>query len=262
MEDILSKICACKRLEVARQKEAISLSYLEYSLSFQKRMKVSFKKSLSESPTGIIAEFKRRSPSKGWINRDANVEQVVSSYEAAGATAISCLTDRQFFGGGFDDFHIARNTVKTIPLLRKDFIVDEYQIYQSKAMGADVILLIAACLTREESARFTGLAHSLDLEVLLELHDEDELSYIQPDTDVVGINNRNLKTFATGVSRTVELSNHIPAGFVKISESGLSNPETVIELRQAGFRGFLIGEFFMKTGDPGETLRQFISRIV
>jgi indole-3-glycerol phosphate synthase len=261
---ILSEICDNKRLEVARQKEAVPLPYLKNLLSFQRREKISFRQALLQSDSGIIAEFKRRSPSKGWIHPDADVESIVSSYEAFGAAAISCLTDESFFGGSFSDFKKARAVVSRIPLLRKDFIVDEYQIYQSKVMGADVILLIAACLTQEETVRFTGIAHELDLEVLLEIHSEEELAYIdatgcatiQP--DVVGINNRDLKTFVTDIRHTIELAHRIPDEYVKISESGLSDPATVIDLRKEGFKGFLMGENFMKTSDPGEALQKFI----
>ena len=261
-ENILEIICANKRLEVTRQKEAIDISYLEYVLSFQKREKISFKQALAASNSGIIAEFKRRSPSKGWIHPDADVTSIVQDYEASGATAVSCLTDEKFFGGGFEDFKKARAVIRKIPLLRKDFIIDEYQIYQSKVMGADVILLIAACLTREETARFTEITHELDMEVLLEIHSEEELSSIQPGIDVVGINNRNLKTFVTDIRHTIELANKIPVTFLKISESGLSNPQTVIELRKKGFKGFLMGENFMKTARPGETLKEFIKQII
>ncbi|MDR0769287.1 MAG: indole-3-glycerol phosphate synthase TrpC [Dysgonamonadaceae bacterium] len=259
MGNILQTICDNKRREVARQKEAVNISFLEYMLGFQMREKVSFRQVLSVSDSGIIAEFKRRSPSRGWIYPDANAAGVVQAYEAAGATAISCLADEKFFGGGFGDFKQARVAVSRIPLLRKDFIVDEYQVYQSKVMGADVILLIAACLTQEEAARFTETAHALDMEVLLEIHGEEELSYIQPAIDVVGINNRNLKTFATDLRHTIELANKIPDTFVKISESGLSDPQTVIDLRKKGFKGFLMGEIFMKTDSPGEALAEFIS---
>jgi indole-3-glycerol phosphate synthase len=261
MDNILETICANKRLEVARQKEAVSIPFLEDMLQYQKREKVSFKQALAASDSGVIAEFKRRSPSKGWIHPDADVTDIVQAYEAAGATAISCLTDELFFGGGFRDFKKARAAVRRIPLLRKDFIVDEYQIYQSKAMGADLILLIAACLTQEETARFTHLAHEWNMEVLLEIHNEEELSYIQPDTDVVGINNRNLKTFETHIRHTIELADKIPDTFLKISESGLSDPQTVIDLRKQGFKGFLMGENFMKTSRPGETLKDFINQI-
>jgi len=254
----LDTICHSKRLEVARQKEAIPFSYVENSLSFQFREKVSFKQALAGSDSGIIAEFKRKSPSKGWINPEADVTHIVRSYETAGATAISCLTDEPFFGGSFADFKKAREAIDHVPLLRKDFIIDEYQLYQSKAMGADVVLLIAACLTAEEIARFTSIAHHLDMEVLIEIHVESELASICPDADVIGINNRNLNTFVTDIRNSLDLANRIPNRFLKISESGLSCPETVAQLRKAGFKGFLIGENFMKTSDPGEALREFI----
>jgi indole-3-glycerol phosphate synthase len=261
-ENVLEIICANKRLEVARQKEAVTIPFLEYMLSFRKKEKISFRQSLADSRSGIIAEFKRRSPSKGWIYPDADVTRIVRAYEAAGAAAVSCLTDEKFFGGSFEDFRKARGVISRIPLLRKDFIVDEYQIYQSKVMGADVILLIAACLTQEETVRFTEIAHELDMEVLLEIHSEEELAYIQPNIDVVGINNRNLKTFATNIRHTIELANQIPDAFLKISESGLSDPQTVIDLRKQGFKGFLMGENFMKTAQPGETLCEFIKQVV
>jgi len=261
--NILDKICRSKRLEIAWQKEAIPLSDLKMGLRVKPAMtnSLSFKESLIHSGSGIIAEFKRKSPSKGWIYPEADVTGIVQSYEAAGAAAISCLTDEPFFGGSFEDFKKAREVINRIPLLRKDFILDEYQLYQSKAMGADVILLIAACLTAEKIARFTSIAHDLDLEVLLEIHDESELSSICPDADVIGINNRNLDTFVTDLRHSLDLASRIPDNFVKISESGLSNPETVIQLRQVGFQGFLMGENFMKTADPGATLKEFIGKI-
>ncbi|MCL2598195.1 MAG: indole-3-glycerol phosphate synthase TrpC [Paludibacter sp.] len=283
--NILDKICRSKRLEIAWQKEAIPLSELKEAviprltrdplketlpitrgLRVKPAMtsilkKVSFKEALIRSDSGIIAEFKRKSPSKGWIHPEADVASIVQSYEAAGAAAISCLTDEPFFGGNFEDFKKAREAISRIPLLRKDFILDEYQLYQSKAIGADVILLIAACLTAEEIVRFTSIAHNLDMEVLLEIHDESELSSVCPDADVIGINNRNLDTFVTDLRHSLDLVSRIPNNFVKISESGLSNPETVIKLRQAGFRGFLMGENFMKTSDPGGTLREFINQL-
>jgi indole-3-glycerol phosphate synthase len=170
----------------------------------------------------------------------------------------TCALPISFFGGNFADFKKAREVIDRIPLLRKDFMLDEYQLYQSKVMGADVVLLIAACLMAEEIVRFTALAHDLDMEVLIEIHDESELSSIAPDADVIGINNRNLKTFVTDIQRSIDLASRIPDTFVKISESGLSSPETVIQLRQAGFRGFLMGENFMKTADPGAALKEFI----
>jgi indole-3-glycerol phosphate synthase len=259
MKTILSRICATKRLEVAAQKKVLPPAELKASLSSLKRTNVSFKESLMESSTGIIAEFKRRSPSKGFINRHADVERVVLSYQSAGAAAVSCLTDRTYFGGGFVDFYLARRALKGIPLLRKDFIVDEYQVYQSRAMGADVILLIAACLSEAQSTELTGLAHSLGMEVLLELHERGELSYIRPYTDAVGINNRDLRTFET--TERSKLLKYIPKGMVKVSESGILEPSTVSKLRLAGFSGFLIGGRFMQEKDPGEFLKQFISYI-
>jgi indole-3-glycerol phosphate synthase len=257
----LDTICHSKRLEIASQKETVPLSELKNILNAHFREKVSFKEALTGSVSGIIAEFKRKSPSKGWIYPDADVAQIVQSYEAGGAAAISCLTDEPFFGGGFTDFQTARETIKRIPLLRKDFIIDEYQLYQSKALGADVVLLIVACLTAEEVARFTAIAHELDMETLVEIHEEAELTSICPDADVIGINNRNLKTFVTDIQSSIDLASRIPGQFVKISESGLSRPETVIQLRQAGFKGFLMGENFMKTPEPGKTLREFIQKL-
>jgi indole-3-glycerol phosphate synthase len=260
-DSILSSICANKRLEVSRQKEAVPRSSLENSLSAARPEKVSLRQVLLASDTGIIAEFKRRSPSKGWIHANADAEKTVSGYRAAGATAISCLTDEPFFGGSFSDFKRARAACGNLPLLRKDFIIDEYQLYQSKAMGADAILLIAACLSREETFRFTDIAHALDMEVLLEIHAGEELAHIQPGVDVVGINNRNLKTFATDVRHTIALAHKIPTACVKISESGLANPATVVQLRCEGFRGFLMGEHFMKTAEPEKALADFITQL-
>ena len=258
---ILKTICRSKRQEISRQKEAIPLSELENILSFQFREKVSFKQALINSDSGIIAEFKRKSPSKGWINQEADVAPIVRSYEAAGAAAISCLTDEPFFGGSFADFKKVREAVDRIPLLRKDFILDEYQLYQSKAMGADVVLLILACLTTEEISRFTAIAHNLDMEVLMEIHEESEVASICPDADVIGVNNRDLNTFVTDVRHSLDLASRIPDQYLKISESGLSRPETVIRLRQAGFRGFLMGESFMRTANPGKALKEFIGEL-
>jgi len=260
MTTYLDKICQSKQIEIERQKETIPLSDMIDLSDYQFRKKISFKQALLESQSGIIAEFKRKSPSKGWIHPEADVAQTVRSYEAAGAAAISCLTDEPFFGGSIADFRKAREVVH-IPLLRKDFILDEYQLYQSKAIGADVVLLIAACLTKEAIARFTALAHDLDMEVLIEIHEESEITSIPPDADVVGINNRNLKTFITDIQYSLDLVNRIPGNFIKISESGLSSPETVNQLRQAGFCGFLMGENFMKADNPGEALREFIGEM-
>jgi indole-3-glycerol phosphate synthase len=184
--------------------------------------------------------------------------QVVKSYRDAGATAISCLTDEPFFGGNIADFKKARQIIDKIPLLRKDFILNLYQIFQSKLIGADVVLLIAACLTAKEIAHFTAVAHELDMEVLLEIHDKSEIASICPSVDVVGINNRNLSTFVTDIRRSLDLAEFIPDKFIKISESGLSSTDTVNQLREAGFRGFLMGESFMRMANPGIALKEFI----
>ncbi len=256
--NVLETIIAEKREEVKRHQEAVSIPILEKIIRDQEFAKRSFKEALKQSSTGIIAEFKRKSPSKGWIFEKADVASVVSGYEKSGASAISVLTDELFFGGNIADFKIARSCAK-IPLLRKDFMVSEYQIYQAKAIGADVILLIASALSLKESASFSALAHSLGLEVLLEIHHEQELEYIQPDIDVVGINNRNLSTFVTDVQCSLDLGAKIPPSYLKISESGISDPQTVKELRKVGFRGFLMGENFMKTSDPAVSLKQFMN---
>ena len=256
---ILEKIILQKRLEVDRQKEAFGLKDLQ-QFERMKRSTVSFKKALKQSEAGIIAEFKRKSPSKGFIHPDANPEIIVPGYEAAGAAAVSVLTDTEFFGGSLSDLKKARECVK-LPLLRKDFVIDEYQIYQAKAMGADFILLIAAVLNPATVKQFALLAKQIGLETLLEIHDESELECICNEVDVVGVNNRNLKTFVTDVNTSFELGEKIPSRFVKISESGISDPNTVKELRGAGFDGFLMGENFMKENDPAKALRDFIKKL-
>jgi indole-3-glycerol phosphate synthase len=260
---LLDAICTNKRLEVARQKDAAPLAFLKERIeNAPPRPRRSLAAALTHSTSGIIAEFKRRSPSKGVIHPNADAATVVRNYEAAGAAAISCLTDEQFFGGGFADFDRARAAATRIPLLRKDFIVDEYQLYQSKVMGADAVLLIAACLAPRDIARFAAVARELGMETLLEIHDESELSCVSlAGADVVGVNNRNLKTFDTALQHTVALADRLPAGVVKISESGLSSPETVVALRRQGLQGFLIGEHFMRNPSPGDALKQFIEEI-
>lgn len=256
---ILDKIIVQKRLEIARQQEAVSLERLKTVESLD-RNTFSFKEALLSSDTGIIAEFKRKSPSRGWIHPEAQPEVIVPLYEQGGATSSSILTDGPFFGGSLGDLHQVRELV-SIPLLRKDFIIEEYQIYQAKAVGADFILLIAAALSPKLVKEFAKLAHLLDLEVLLEIHTEEELECISPDVDVIGINNRNLKTFATDVNISYSLGEKIPDEFVKISESGISSPDTVRSLRKVGFRGFLMGENFMKEKDPGLALASFINEL-
>lgn len=259
MANILDKIIANKKIEVERQKAALPLSDLEYLIPDATEAK-SFKEALLKSSTGIIAEFKRRSPSRDWIFKDAKVEDVIPSYSRNGASAISVLTDMDFFGGNLADLELARSLTDT-PLLRKDFMVDEYQLYQAKAAGASAILLIASALTVAETKQLASKAKALRLDVLLEIHNEQELGHICDKVDVVGVNNRNLGTFVTDVQISFDLVQKIPDEFIKISESGISDPQTVIDLQAAGYRGFLMGENFMKTADPGKALDEFIKRL-
>ena len=219
------------------------------------------RQSLASSATGIIAEFKRKSPSKGWLHPGAKVQDVLPFYAEGGASACSILTDGDFFGGSLSDLQQARRLVN-IPLLRKDFIVDPYQLYQARVMGADAVLLIAACLSKEECAQLAATAHSVQLEVLLEVHSAEELDHVNADIDMLGVNNRHLGTFDTDVKHSFTLIDQLK-GYAPllVSESGISQAETVKQLRAAGFRGFLIGETFMKTAQPGETLRNFIEAL-
>ena len=256
MKDILSEIIANKRFEVDLQKQSISLEQLQNSLENAVKQR-SLKEALKSSSSGIIAEFKRRSPSKGWINRKAQAEDIVPGYANAGASAVSILTDEKFFGGNLKDIKDARPLID-IPILRKDFIVDEYQLYQAKIIGADAVLLIAAALKKEELHALAAKAHELGLEVLLEIHSVEELKYINANMDVIGINNRNLGTFFTDVENSFRLAEQLPSDAVLVSESGISDPATVKRLQKAGFKGFLIGENFMKTGNPELALKSFI----
>ncbi|MFA5849583.1 MAG: indole-3-glycerol phosphate synthase TrpC [Bacteroidales bacterium] len=251
--NILDKILKNKREEVARLVRQNDCSLGPYT----ERGVISFKNALQNSSTGIIAEFKRKSPSKGWISPYADCQAIIGSYEKSGATALSVLTDSLFFGGDCQDLISVRPLVN-LPLLRKDFLIDPIQVYQSKAIGADVILLIAAALSKEQVRSMAGLAHQLGLEVLLEIHSNDELDHLCTEIDVVGVNNRNLITFDTSVDISFELAEKISENFLKISESGLSEPKIVKSLRKAGFQGFLMGEHFMKEESPGEALNQFI----
>lgn len=259
MTNILDKIVANKKLEVARQIEEISISALEIEID-NLQYKGQFKDSLLNSDTGIISEFKRRSPSRDWIFKDAKVEEIIPAYSGGGASAISVLTDYDFFGGSFDDIRLARSLTKT-PILRKDFMIDEYQIYQAAAMGVDAILLIASCLTEGEVKVLAHRAKTLGLDTLLEIHNEKELSHINEYIDVVGVNNRNLGTFETNIKASFDLAAKIPDNFVKISESGISSTETVRELQAVGYQGFLMGENFMKTDNPGFALKNFIKEL-
>jgi indole-3-glycerol phosphate synthase len=262
-EDILRKIAACKRLEVERQKQAVSLqTLLAMGLERMERPAFSMRAALAGSPNGIIAEFKRKSPSKGWLYPDARIEDVIPAYIQAGASACSILTDGGFFGGSLGDLRKARS-IAAIPLLRKDFIIDEYQLFQSRVMGADAVLLIASLLTAAECASLTATAHRLNMEVLLEIHSEEELSRLHPDIDMLGVNNRNLGTFHTSADNSFRLAEYIrrnlPAGSIPllVSESGIGDAETAGRLRQAGFRGFLIGETLMRGRRPGQALAGF-----
>lgn len=259
MTNILDKIIANKRLEVEKQKNITSLAELEKQIANVPKT-LSFREALKNSKTGIIAEFKRRSPSRDWIFKDARVEDIIPLYSQNGASAISVLTDMDFFGGELADLELARSLTKT-PLLRKDFVIDEYQLYQAKALGASAILLIASALTVTETKQLAQKAKELNLDVLLEIHNEQESGHINDKVDVVGVNNRNLGTFVTDIQISFDLADKIPDEFVKISESGISQPQTVIDLRQAGYRGFLMGENFMKTGDPGKALEDFIKQL-
>lgn len=259
MTNILDKIIANKRIEVEAQKLKTSINEIEKNITTVPVS--SFRDALACSATGIIAEFKRRSPSRDWIFKDAKVEDVIPLYSKNGASAISVLTDMDFFGGNLDDLVHARQLTAT-PLLRKDFVIDEYQLYQAKLAQASAILLIASALKVEETKRFATKAKDLGLDVLLEIHNEQELGHINDKVDVVGVNNRNLGTFVTDVQVSFDLVDKIPNDFIKISESGISQPQTVIDLQQAGYRGFLMGENFMKTSNPGKALEEFIQQIV
>lgn len=258
--NILDKIIADKRKEVELKKSLIPALQLENSVLFQ-RETISLKEKLKNSSTGIIAEFKRRSPSKSQINQTANVGQVAKAYQKAGVCGMSVLTDIKYFGGSLDDLLLARASCD-LSLLRKEFIVDEFQILEAKAFGADVILLIAAVLSRNEIEKLSKLAKSLGLEVLLEIHNQEELEKsIMPSLDLIGVNNRNLKTFEVNLDNSEDMASHIPNEFVKVSESGISHPESIIELQIFGYQGFLVGENFMKTKSPGKSALEFIQNL-
>jgi len=257
--NILAHIIADKKLEVASRKSQISISDLEKTAEFG-RTCLSLKQNLLTSESGIIAEFKRKSPSKGWIYENADAVSITSGYSSAGASGISILTDEKYFGGTPADIVKSRPQV-ACPILRKEFIIDEYQIYEAKAMGADLILLIAAALTPRQTNDLARKARELNLEVLLEVHNEEELAHANEFVDMLGVNNRNLKTFATDIQTSFDLAEKIPSEFVKVSESGISSVETVKTLREAGFKGFLMGENFMKEANPAQALKKFINSL-
>jgi indole-3-glycerol phosphate synthase len=257
--NILDKIVEYKRSEVEEAKALRSVAILEKSPFFSRKT-LSLRQFLTDpQKTGIIAEFKRRSPSKGVINDQVTVQEVTKGYTAAGASCLSVLTDEHFFGGSPEDLQQAR--VNNIPILRKDFMIDEYQILEARSMGADVILLIAACLSPAEVKQLAVFAKSLQLEVLLEIHNEEELGHICEETALVGVNNRDLKTFTVDVDRSIRLSEKIPAGKLTIAESGISQVATILQLKKAGFSGFLIGENFMKEQDPGLAFGKFVQEL-
>lgn len=267
MGDILEQIVARKRQELALQKQQLPFEELAQQLDYQlsrqscgEQKTRSMRQSLADSPSGIIAEFKRKSPSKGWIKEEGRVEVVVPGYEQAGASACSILTNEYYFGGQLSFIEKVRPMVN-LPLLRKEFIIDEYQLLEAKMAGADAVLLIAADLTVAECRTLAHVTHELGMETLLEIHREEEFDYLCDDIDMIGVNNRNLGTFVTQVENSFRLAEKLPEDMLKVSESGISNADTVRELRQAGFRGFLIGECFMKTANPAESLKMFIEQV-
>lgn len=254
----MADIIANKRVEVAMSK---ALAPVEEVLSHAVvRREISMHDALASSSSGIIAEFKRKSPSKGWIHPDASIRDIAPLYEQGGASAMSVLTDTDFFGGTLDDLQDARRLVD-MPLLRKDFIIDEYQLAQAYAAGANAVLLIAAALTPARCGSLADQAAAMGLEVLLEIHGDDELRYVTDGIKMVGVNNRNLGTFHTDVANSLRIADRLPGDKLLISESGISHPDTVRRLRQAGFRGFLIGENFMKHASPGMALAEFIAQL-
>ncbi|MDQ3109657.1 MAG: indole-3-glycerol phosphate synthase TrpC [Bacteroidota bacterium] len=260
MNNILGTIVAHKRMETAERKSLYPVKLLERSFCFE-TTPVSLKHYLlRDDLNGIIAEFKRSSPSKGILNSYADVEKTTLAYMQAGASALSVLTDEKFFGGKNSDLESARR-VNYCPVLRKDFVIDEYQVIEAKSLGADAILLIAALLTVEEVKTLSALAFSMGMEVLLELHNPGEIDRIVPGIQLVGINNRDLDSFVVNVERSFEMVALLPPGLTLISESGISEARTINELRDAGFHGFLMGEAFMKTPDPGKACANFISRL-
>lgn len=258
--NILDKILAAKRIEVEEKKKRVPVDQLKETDQYHSSCNSLVTSLMKTGATGIIAEFKRKSPSKGIINDKADVGYVTEAYQNNGACGISILTDEPFFGGSNEDLKYAR-TVLNIPVLRKDFIIDEYQLAEAKSIGADVILLIAACLNPGRVKELALLAKKLGLEVLLEIHDKTELQHICDEVDIVGVNNRDLKTFTVDVQRSIELSALIPEGKIKISESGISDPDNILLLRQHGFKGFLIGETFMKEADPALAFSHFVHHL-
>lgn len=261
--DILEEIVAHKREEIAERSRYVPLQ--QFIGDVQKMVDggkpASMRDALMQSETGIIAEFKRKSPSKGWIHQDAKPEDVTPLYQKNGASALSILTDTKYFGGYDEYIQRTRAAGVTIPILYKNFIIADYQLFQARYCGASAVLLIAACLTKEECRHLQDMAHALGLETLLEMHNERDFDYAELEPDMYGINNRNLGTFVTDVNNSFLLAERLPKGVCKISESGISNPDTVKQLRKVGFRGFLMGEHFMREKDPGLELKRFIDEL-
>lgn len=255
---ILDKIITRKKQEISNSKSKITVQQLKNS-EFFRRETYSLKETI-KLKSGIIAEFKRQSPSKGIINDNCYPLEVASAYENFGASGISILTDKDFFGGSFDDILNVRNHID-IPILRKDFMIDEYQFYEAKSLGADVVLLIAACLSPQQVQEFTQLSHELGLEVLLEIHTEEELKHFNTNIDLVGINNRNLKDFKVDLQHSVNLKNQLPEDVLSVAESGIYSIEDFNFLTKKGFDGFLMGEYFMKHKNPGKKFEEFIFNV-
>ncbi len=260
MNNILSEIISHKRAEIKMRKKMLSLARLKEKAQHA-HTHSSLVDALSDSnASGIIAEYKLRSPSEGVINLNADVTSVTRGYLIAGASALSVLTDNRFFGGSFENFNLAREE-NICPIIQKDFIINEYQVYESRSLGADAILLIASALKVNQVCELASLAKSLGMETILEVHTIDELEYLCSDISIVGINNRNLKTFTVNLMNSVEIADRVPEGYMKIAESGIEKPEDVIMLRRAGFNGFLIGSHFMKTSDPAKACKDFIQQL-
>lgn len=261
--DILEEIVAHKRMEIDERKRYVPIQ--QFIGDIKKRMEqgrsASMREALMNSKTGIIAEFKRKSPSKGWIHKDVRPEDVTPLYEQGGASALSILTDTEYFGGYDEYIQQTRKAGVRIPILYKNFVIDEYQLFQARYCGASAVLLIAACLTKDECRTLQHLAHEIGLETLLEMHNGRDFEYAELEPDMYGINNRNLGTFTTDVDNSFRLAERLPQDVCRVSESGINRPETVRELREAGFKGFLMGECFMKEDNPGLALKQFIDSL-
>ena len=261
-QDILQEIVANKRVEVERFKQELSETEIHRRVEAILDFGVaSMKEALTTSDSGIIAEFKRRSPSKGWIKEEGRADIIPLSYQQNGASALSILADEKYFGGCDEFISIARRSGVKIPVLYKNFVIDEYQLFQARLCGASAVLLIAADLTLTECRQLLRTAHELGMEVLLEMHSNEELEYAGLEPDMCGINNRNLGSFVTDIENSFRMAELLPKEAVKVSESGISNPDTVRALRAAGFHGFLIGETFMKTDEPGKALADFIGKL-